>query len=103
MTTPEDWYTPEQAVHFFPDTAPSTLRRQARAGGKPAIGGQPDRLAATGRPCEPVMAEQSGAQNADSLAGSTSPRVILPPIQEASRVHVRPLLDQSPRSKARTR
>ena len=32
MTTPEDWHTPEQAVHFFPDTAPSTLRRQARAG-----------------------------------------------------------------------
>ena len=29
MTTPEDWYTPEQAVHFFPDTAPSTIRRQA--------------------------------------------------------------------------
>ena len=76
MTTPEDWYTPEQAVHFFPDTAPSTLRRQARAGLIPSR----------------RFARRIYFSASDIAA-----------IQEASRIHVRPLLDQSPRSKARTR
>ena len=76
MTTPEDWYTPEQAVHFFPDTAPSALRRQARAGLIPSR----------------RFARRTYFSASDIAA-----------IQEASRVHVRPLLDQGPRSKARTR